>query len=79
MKLWLLTRVEKPDEEYWPHYDQAVAFVVRAENEEHARSLASAQAGDEQAKFWGDPRQSDCVRLRHSGAAEVILRDYNAG
>jgi len=58
--------------------------VVRAETENEARSLASAEGGDEVrdnagrrgGNPWLDPKQSTCETLTADGAAGVVIRDF---
>lgn len=84
MKLWLL---KNKSERYW---GKAMAFVVRAETEEQARSLASAGHGyealdwdsddeDDQGMptnhFWEKPENASCIELLPEGEAGVIIRD----
>lgn len=74
MKLFLLTPVKKWD----PWYDRAFGFVVRAENETLARTLASARAGQEGHEAWKNPKLTMCKELTTSGESGIILRDYKA-
>lgn len=80
MNIWLLRPID--GHEAWePWFDKAFGFVVRAENEETARSLAASQAGDEgrgQNSPWLDPSASTCVVLQREGNAEVIIMDFYA-
>lgn len=88
MKLWLLGPMgDIEGENPWiPWYDKVFGFVVRAENEEEARKLADAQAGQENFPHWNgvqehpwlNPQLSMCQPLINEGIAGVILRNYNA-
>ena len=84
MKLWLLRPVEnlpEGDDPWEPWYDKAFGFVVRAETEDGARSLAQANAGDEKRNRrssrqpWLDAKYSTCAELTAEGAAEMVIRD----
>lgn len=57
-------------------------FVVRAENELAARTLAQTQLSDEYGEskeFWLDSKFSTCEVVTVKGEAEIILNDFNAG
>lgn len=84
MKLWLLSPAENLDRENdpWYHnpYDAFHGFVIRAETEEEARSLAFV--GDEERMFgnpWINPEYTTCIELLPEGEAGIVLSDYNAG
>ena len=72
MNLYLLTRAAKSCEE-------AVAFVIRAEDESQARAIAAKERGDELPSAWLDSAASDCVRLDSAGEPGVICCDYIEG
>lgn len=95
MKLWLLKPVDHlPDRNspWFPGHDSVHGFVIRASSEGHARSIADANAGWENAGNgwsgcglnilnkpkhpWLDSKLSDCVELTADGKEEVILKDY---
>ena len=71
MKLFLLSRSNYT----WDEYD---AFVVRAENEEEARELASKENTFE-AVHWLDKTVSTCEEIKIKGDKEIILSSFNAG
>ena len=74
MKLWLLLR--KPGDKLWePWYDKAFGFVIRAEDEAGARSLAVSECGDERGAAWG-PDHSTCEELSADGGEEIVMRDF---
>ena len=81
MKLWILKNI-RPN---GPHYDVACGFVVRAENENHARVLIHSSRlgddgyGDEGPDTWIDSTLSTCNELTPDGDAAIILRDFAAG
>ncbi len=61
-------------------WDCAYGFMVRAETEEEARSLASEQCGDEGPESWTDTSLSTCdVVSAADGEAEVLMQDFLAG
>lgn len=71
MKLWLLTRIESPD------YDETGGFVIRAQDEERARAIATER---DRTEVWLDPDQTTCVSITGKyGREGVLLRDFNAG
>jgi len=72
MKLWVLERSDTG-------YDEALGFVVRAESELEARTLAGEQAGFEGSTAWHNPQDTTCEELSEDGPAEVILRDFLRG
>lgn len=66
----------------YPDYEVAVAFVVRAETEEQARTLASHRGGDEvwpDCNPWLFPEHTECVPLEHGGKPGIVLRHYIDG
>ena len=87
MKLWLLRPVpglKENDNPWEPWYNKAFGFVVRAETEEKARSLANVNAGEENRlifsntnKPWKDPNYSSCVELLSEGNTEVVMMDFS--
>lgn len=87
LKLYILKPKQGNAYAWEPEYDKSVGFVVRAENEEHARQLANDAGGDETGPPrylgyrtggdpWLDPEQATCEELTADGPAEVILRDH---
>lgn len=91
MKLWLLRPVDgldKKDNPWGPWYGKAFGFVVYAETEEEARTLAHNEAGDEnRIKFlggaidkpqqpWLNAHYSTCVEQTANGDAEVVIVDF---
>ncbi len=43
--------------------DKGHKFVVSAENEEKARSIAAEHSGAEGADYWKDPKKSSCKKI----------------
>jgi hypothetical protein len=78
MKLWILQPLVESEEPWEIWYDKAFGFVVRADNENHARALASQEAGAEGGHAWLDEALSSCRPLESEGAAEVIMKDFHA-
>lgn len=88
MKLWILRPVEELDDDNpWdPIYDKTFGFVIRAETEDQARSIAHSNGRDENAntvlddpdssvkKPWKDPEYSTCVELLVNGDVGVVLQ-----
>jgi hypothetical protein len=89
--LWLLRPVDNlPDSDnpWHPWYDKCFGYVIRAETEEKARTLAHRAGGDEnRGEFldlqvansttpWLDPQYSACTELLNSGISEVIIQDF---
>jgi len=75
MKIFHLTPKENTGHwEEW--YDKAFGFVVRAENEDEARILASKEAGDEGGSVWINNNFTYCIELKGEGEKGVIIRDF---
>ncbi len=61
-------------------WDCAYGFMVRAETEEEARSMASAEAGDEGADSWTDSNFSTCEAVSGAeGEPGIVMTDFLAG
>ncbi len=76
MKLWLLKR----HEEDRPVWDTYYGHVARADNEEEARSYASAKAADEGSAVWLRPEKTSCVCIGDGeGERGLVLSDFCAG
>ena len=76
MKLFKLYCVESPG------WDCNHGFVVRAKDEQSARTLAQTQISDERGdskEFWLEAKFSTCEEITVKGEAEIILNDFNAG
>jgi hypothetical protein len=74
MKLYYLSRLNG-----CTNYEQYDSFVVRAENENKARIIASQRAGCEGPAAWTDTEETSCEELRRDGRERVILGSFNAG
>jgi hypothetical protein len=92
MKLWLLRPIKNLDDNPWyPWYDKAFGFVVRAETEESARNIANKNGGVETGPIdltvyrvggdpWLDPAFSSCVELlADEGDEGVVITDLRYG
>ena len=77
MKLWILQPVDGRDAPWLAYYDCMFGFVVRAANEDEARSIAASRAGDEGPDAWKLRRNSTCKELKAEGPAGVIMEDAN--
>lgn len=89
MKLFhLFPKADLPegDNPWYPWYDKAFGFVVRAENEKEARQMANDEGGDERGEIshhvyrtggdpWLNPIYSDCIELTPEGEGGVVIRD----
>ncbi len=77
MKLWLLKVID------WKavDYDEYNGFVIRAENETHARVIAAAYASDEDSNSdrFLNKEKTTCEEIQVNGEAGVVLSDFNAG
>jgi hypothetical protein len=60
-------------------FDEVVEFVILADDEEHARLLASEQRADEGSACWLSESTSTCEKLSRKGQARVIVRHFKAG
>jgi len=76
MKLWLLKPVENADP-WIQFHDCMFGFVVRADSEAVARSIAATSAGDEGPKAWLSAQNSTCEELQAAGQPGVILEAWN--
>ena len=80
MKLWILTP-NVSGGPWKPWYDKAFGFVVRAETDEDARSMAQADGGDETRNgvpAWTDSKLSSCEEISAYGSREVVMRDFRS-
>lgn len=71
MKLWLL----KPIHDWDPWYDKVFGFVIRAETETDARSIACVLSGEEGKDVWKDNSLTLCHELTSDGKVGVVLID----
>lgn len=78
MKLWILRPIDPNGGPWFPWYDKAFGFVVRAESEKEARELVAFDAGDESWEAWVDSKYSSCVELTPIGEREIIIKDFAA-
>jgi hypothetical protein len=76
-KLWILQPVDDSAAPWLSFHDCMFEFVVRASNEEEARTQAAKQAGDEGPDAWLSSRLSSCVELNGDGRSGVVLGSYN--
>ena len=82
MKLYLLKPVEDiliVDNPWGAWFDRCFGFVVRAENEQEARKIATKNSGDEKFEnknCWLDPFLSNCTELTSEGEKGLIIRDH---
>lgn len=74
MKIYLLSRLHK-----FVNYDEYDSFVVRAQNENKARIIASKDAGDEGPKVWMNTEETSCGEIRCVGKERIILGSFNPG
>lgn len=90
MKLWLLRPIE--GDTLFSGWDTAQGFVIRAETEGEARSLAHACGGAEgryygswesteavDTRAWTSAEHSTCVELTADGPTEIVMRDFLHG
>ena len=88
MKLWILRPAEglaDEDNPWEPWYDRVFGFVVRAEDEGHARKLADEESGDEKDRYefprrfpWLDSKYSTCEELLAEGAVGIVMNDTHS-
>jgi hypothetical protein len=71
MKLWLLLRTDRPG------WDEYLGYVVRAETEELARTVAARNSGDEGRSPW--MTTATCKEIEAEGIPGIILDSFNAG
>jgi len=82
MKTFILRpkdKLEKSDVNPWePWFDKAFGFVINAENEKEARSIAQSNGGAEtrnNCKAWSE-KYSTCVELGTITDKGVIMEDF---
>lgn len=72
MKLWNLKNLALG-------LDIVAEFLVRAENEDDARRIASERAGDEGPGCWLDPASSSCEAITVKGKTGIVVRAFVPG
>ena len=83
MNLWLLRPVgglTENNNPWDPWHNKAFGFIVRANTEDEARSLAHDEAGDENQGLtnpWMSAKYSTCVNLTAEGTKEVVMCDFS--
>ena len=78
MKLYILEPLNEEVKEFNPWFDKSFGHVVRAENEERARLLASEKKGDEGKSVWLDDTKTSCIHLKVNGVEEHIISDFRS-
>ena len=74
MKLWILRPIER--HAIWDNwFDKVFGFVVRAETENQARTLAADGCGEEGRMAWIDSESSACGELFLAGEPCIIIKD----
>lgn len=74
MKIWLLKKTERAQDEYEYLYQ---GFVIRAPTEESARRIAAeAATHDFHQGAWLNPEWATCEEVTAEGEVGVILDDY---
>lgn len=59
-------------------YDEYDSMIVRAEDETHARVIASNNCGDE-GGVWTSRKKVTCEVLTPKGESGLVLGSFNAG
>jgi len=77
MKLWHLKPVDDSLDPWAAWHDCMFGFVVRADSETLARTIAATKAGDEGPKAWLLAKNSTCEELRPDGQAGVVMEAWN--
>ena len=77
MKLWLLSVGD--DEVIAWSWGMNYGFVIRAETEGEARTIAETQRSAEQKGVWLDKDATRCEELIAEGKSGIILADFHAG
>ena len=67
MKLYLLELIDNI-----PGNDYTWKLVIRAENEDQARKIASFEVLDKSSKYWCNPNKSLCKEIKLEGFPEII-------
>ena len=96
MKLWLLRPIETGENTPWERfYENSYGFLISANSEERARTLAQENGKEElydkdkdydydhyfeKIPAWTDPKWSTCVELKpEMFEEEIVMMDFNAG
>jgi hypothetical protein len=77
MKLWILRPGDDSLPPWIPYYDRIFGFVIRAQSEDAARSLAASTCREEGPDAWLSSRSSSCIELPVDGPAGVIMEDFS--
>lgn len=81
MRLWYL--YPKPGSKVYDGYDSMYdsmhSIVVRARNEQQARTIAADACGGEGNEVWLNEKKTYCEPLAAKGEPGVICREVNAG
>ncbi len=72
MKLFLLKRTGDVG------WDENEAMLIRAKNEQTARTMANVASADE-GEIWTDNKKVDCIVVTAKGRAGILITDFNAG
>jgi hypothetical protein len=72
MKLYLIERTGNIG------YDEYIGFVIAAENEAEARTIAAYNSGDEGAEIW-KTAPIRCIADVTGETPGVVLESFNAG
>jgi hypothetical protein len=72
--IYLLLPVRPSDPPFEPVLDRNYGFVVRADSEEQARSLADDLAKSEGAGTWLDPALTSCEPVDNGGPSVLLVR-----
>jgi hypothetical protein len=84
MKLFLLS-LNYP--ERGRSYEQFVEFLMRAADEQHARTLAAAFVRGETQQFpneheiagWTDPSRTTCLEVHEAGKPGIVASNFRHG
>jgi len=71
--IYLLTRIGDVN------YEENAGFVIRAESESEARSIANDGTISGEGQIWTDPTKVKCEEVDPLGTSQIILIDFYAG
>jgi len=86
MNIYKLEPIFGEEKEMYWGYDCYDSFIIRAESEEEARSIAQNNGGDEiyncvynEISIWTNENITSCEIVNDDGKSGIICSSFNAG